>query len=56
MLYDYRSLSSLFSSAGFDVRLLEHYDEERIFHMNDWDPKDGFVARSKRYDGTIGIP
>ena len=40
----------MFESAGFQVRLLEYCDENGKFHYNDWNEKDGFIYRSKRFD------
>jgi predicted SAM-dependent methyltransferase len=46
-------------SAGFRVVPLEYYDEDGVFHAVDWDPEDGKVNRSLRFDsrnanGQIG--
>ncbi len=49
-LYTYRTFSELFESAGFEVRLLEWFDEKGEFHFQEWDPVDGMVVRSKRFD------
>jgi len=50
VLYTYRTLVELLEAAGFEVYLLEWFDEERAFHFREWDPNDGFVRRSTRYD------
>lgn len=50
LLYDYKQLTKVLEDAGFKVNLLEYYDENRQFHFNDWDSKDGHILRSKRYD------
>jgi predicted SAM-dependent methyltransferase len=50
VLYTYRTLVELLEAAGFDVCLLEWFDEEGQFHFREWDPNDGFVCRSTRYD------
>jgi predicted SAM-dependent methyltransferase len=50
VLYTYRSLSALFERAGFSTRLLEWFDENGRFHSTAWDPKDGHVSRSTRFD------
>jgi predicted SAM-dependent methyltransferase len=50
VLFTYISLSRLFESAGFDVELLEYFDESGDFHQKEWDPNAGFVARSMNYD------
>jgi predicted SAM-dependent methyltransferase len=48
--YIYRSLGQLLESAGFEVRLLEWFDENGAFHAVDWDPGAGYVDRSTRFD------
>jgi YD repeat-containing protein len=50
VLYTWRSLQELFEKAGFETRLLEYFDEQGRFHAQDWDPDDGMVRRSARYD------
>ena len=50
VLYTYRTLVELLEAAGFEVRLLEWFDEEGQFHFREWDPNDGFICRSTRYD------
>lgn len=50
VLYDYRTLSSLLEQAGYKVRLLEWFDEQGIFHHEDWNGADGFIMRSTRFD------
>jgi predicted SAM-dependent methyltransferase len=36
--------------AGFQVELLEYWDEQGVFHFQEWSSNDGHVIRSKRYD------
>lgn len=50
LLYTYRSLGELLTSAGFVVRLLEYFDEQGQFHATSWNPADGLVRRSLRFD------
>ena len=50
VLYDYRSLGSLLGDAGFIVEPLEYFDEAGVFHQSPWDPADGMVVRSARFD------
>lgn len=50
VLYNYKTFSKVFENAGFNVKLLEYFDEENNFHFNDWDKKKGMIHRSKRYD------
>jgi predicted SAM-dependent methyltransferase len=50
VLYTYATLAEVFRAAGFQVSLREHFDEAGRFHFEDWDPRDGMVWRSLRYD------
>jgi predicted SAM-dependent methyltransferase len=50
VLYNYKTISKLFESAGFEIELLEYYDEEGNFHYKEWDPENGLIHRSSRYD------
>lgn len=50
VLFDYRSFSELFREAGFEVNLLEYFDESGQFHASDWDPAEGRIHRSWRFD------
>lgn len=50
IVYDYRTLLGVFATAGFAVRLLEWWDEQGQFHFADWNPEDGLVYRSRRFD------
>lgn len=50
VLYNYRTFSAVFSAAGFETSLLEHFDEGGQFHFTDWDPERGPIRRSKRFD------
>ena len=50
LLYTYDTFRKVFTSAGFDVSLCEYYDEHGEFHGIDWNPADGMVRRSKRFD------
>ncbi|HDR7792841.1 TPA: SAM-dependent methyltransferase [Bacillus luti] len=50
IVHNYKTITSMFESAGFQVRLLEYCDENGEFHYNDWNEKDGFIYRSKRFD------
>jgi predicted SAM-dependent methyltransferase len=53
VLYNDRTLSRVFIDAGFQVRLLEYFDKNGIFHFEEWDSNDGFISRSKRCDSSI---
>jgi predicted SAM-dependent methyltransferase len=49
-LYNNETLSGLFEGAGFVVQLLEYFDKNHQFHYNEWDPDEGMIHRSKRFD------
>lgn len=50
IVFNYRSLCDVFESAGFDVQLLEWWDEQGQFHYKDWDAAQGLIYRSRRFD------
>lgn len=50
MLYTTQSANEVFSSAGFEVEFLEYFDESGQFHATDWNPDDGHIQRSRRFD------
>ena len=50
VLYTHESFADLFQTAGFETVLLEYFDRDGIFHSQDWDPADGMVSRSYRFD------
>jgi predicted SAM-dependent methyltransferase len=45
-LWNYRTLSQLFSEAGFAVVVREWFDEARRFHKTDWSIEHGYIRRS----------
>jgi len=49
-LYDFRSLSETFQRAGFEVELLEWFDEQGQFHATGWSEDAGFIERSAHHD------
>jgi predicted SAM-dependent methyltransferase len=60
IVYNYLTITDMFKSAGFEVKLLEYFDENGAFHYNYWDEKNGFIYRSLRFDhrnqnGKIGF-
>ncbi|WP_420319400.1 class I SAM-dependent methyltransferase [Gorillibacterium massiliense] len=60
IVHTYKTLTRVFEEAGFEIQLLEYCDEEGQFHFNEWDPHDGFIYRSYRYDhrnqdGVLGF-
>jgi predicted SAM-dependent methyltransferase len=50
IVYTYQQLQEVFTKAGFEVSLLEYCDEDGDFHYNYWNPADGMIGRSYRYD------
>jgi predicted SAM-dependent methyltransferase len=49
-LYTYRTLSNMFESSGFRVKLYEYFDEAGVFHEIDRYAEAGTIWRSKRSD------
>jgi len=50
VLYTYRTLLAGLSRVGFDVELLEYWDEAGSFHCRQWSDHGGRVNRSSRFD------
>lgn len=50
VLYDYQRLINVFEEAGFMIDLLEYCDEQEVFHYKYWNPADGKIGRSLRFD------
>jgi len=50
VLYDHRTLSELFVDLGFRVSLLEYHDVDGTFRFEEWDPEQGMIRRSRRFD------
>lgn len=50
IVHNYRTLTEMFKTAGYDVQILEYCDENGSFHCNEWDGKDGVIFRSKKFD------
>ena len=50
VLYNHQSFSRLFRGAGFDVRLIEYFDQRGEFHTADWDVEKGLVRRTLLFD------
>lgn len=60
IVYEYRTFVDVFSSAGFEVDLLEYCDERGRFHYNEWSLASGPVYRSlmmdhRNRDGRLGF-
>ncbi len=48
---DYKDLTKLLVEAGFTkIKPLEYFDESGQFHHLNWDPKQGKIKRSYKYD------
>jgi predicted SAM-dependent methyltransferase len=57
VVYTYRLLQEVFEGAGFSTTLLEYHDEAGKLHLRDWNPRDGKIHRSSKYDsgGAVSI-
>jgi predicted SAM-dependent methyltransferase len=53
VLYTYDTFRKVFASAGFDVSMCEYFDESGEFHSIEWEPADGMIQRSQRFDKII---
>jgi predicted SAM-dependent methyltransferase len=50
VLYNHKTFVELFAKAGFRAELLEYYDMDGKFHCVNWNPENGKIWRSKRFD------
>ena len=50
IVHNYKTMTTMFEEAGFEVELLEYCDEYGEFYSKDWNPEKGFIYRSKRFD------
>lgn len=50
VLYNYKSISEILTTIGYQVELLEYFDETGQFHFKNWNDDRGHVYRSSRYD------
>jgi len=50
IVHNFRTLTRMFQEAGFQVDLLEYCDENGTFHYREWNPEDGKIVRSLRFD------
>lgn len=57
VVYRYFELAKLFEAAGFDTTLFEYHQENGNLVSRDWDPAQGIIRRSKRFDqrGAVSI-
>ena len=49
-LYDHHSFAAVFLAVGFQVQMIEFFDQEGVFHSNHWDVSKGLVKRSLLFD------
>ena len=50
VLYNYESFSELFKKVGFNINLLEYFNSLGEFNYVDWDPYEGKIHRSAKFD------
>ena len=50
VLYTHETMSRLLVGVGFQVELLEYFDAAGNFHFTDWNPTEGMIHRSRRFD------
>ena len=50
VLYTRESLQTMLAEAGFQTQPLEYFDSSGQFHYTDWNPADGMIHRSRRFD------
>jgi predicted SAM-dependent methyltransferase len=50
ILYNYKIMKDRLEKAGFEIRLLEYWDENGDFHFTDWTNEGGYIMRSRRFD------
>ena len=50
ILYNYKIMKERLKRVGFEVKLLEYWDENGNFHFSEWSDEGGRINRSKRYD------
>lgn len=50
VLYTGETFERVFQEAGFATKLLEYHDVDGRFQFTEWDPCDGFIRRSRRFD------
>ena len=50
VLYNFEIMQERLSKAGFHVELVEYWKKDGEFVANEWDAKEGFIKRSKKFD------
>lgn len=48
MVHNYKTLTKMFKSAGYEGKLLEYHIEKGDFHQNYWDGVDGVIFVPRR--------
>ncbi len=49
-LYNHDSFAEVFFAVGFQVQMIEFFDQKGVFHSNHWDVSKGLVKRSLLFD------
>jgi len=55
ILFTWSKLQRMLEEAGFQVTLLEWFDDATEFHYKKWDVSRGLIMRSKWFDGQSGF-
>jgi predicted SAM-dependent methyltransferase len=50
VLYNLETLATLLEAAGYRVQPLEWFDGNSRFHEQPWNPEEGLIRRSRRFD------
>ena len=50
LLFNYQTLSKVFTDVGFQIKLLEYFDESGNFHCEEWSEHKGKIYRSAGHD------
>lgn len=50
VLYTYHTLGQQLKQAGFQIEMLEYWDEHGVFHAAEWSSEDGHIRRSRKHD------
>jgi predicted SAM-dependent methyltransferase len=55
LMLDCEMLSRVAIEGGFQIRLLEYFDEAGVFHSTDYDPEDGVVQRCAKHNVGLDV-
>ena len=50
-LYNQHFFAAVFLAVGFQVQMIQFFDQEGVFHSHHWDVSKGVVKRSLLFDG-----